>query len=244
MPDENGSAPWESDVDNILNSDDPREALNDYLRSQQGRMTQLEQQAATSDDAQALWDSLSEHPQETFLSIAEQMFDPSVHEALNSALSGEQGEAAQQAAEQAVAEAVTEVPESQYAQLDPETQAILDNVKMQQWQAQYEAELEQHIDQNHDLDAELLRNNIHPFVAAAEGNIAEGVARYRAFLNEFGVPATSAEIESNAPNVMTDEGTANVGGEAPQAKKTLSQALDDWGAERLAANNPPPVGAA
>ena len=239
-----GSAPWASDLENLIADPESRAAVDEYLRTNwQPRMTQLEQQAAQSTDAQNLWDNLSENPGDTVVAIIDQMFDPESAARVYSALSGEQGQEAQQAAQEAVTEAVEQ--SSSQASLDPHTQELLQAFEAKQHEEAYWSELDQHIDANHDLDATLLRKHVHSFVAAADGDIAEGVARYRAFLNEFGTPATDAEIENNAPEVLTAEGSATNG--APvTTKQGWDEAFQDFESEVKASNQrpAPPVGVA
>lgn len=243
---EPGAAPWASDLERLSEDPETRAAFDQYLREQwQPRMTQLEQQARVSQDAQNLWTQLGENPGETVVSIIDQMFDSESAEKVYAALNGDQGPEAQQQAQQVVQQAAAETTAQEYAKLDPQTQALIDSLAAKEQEQQYFSELEQAIDANHDLNADLLRKHVHSFVVAANGDIPEGIARYRAFVNEFGAPATDAEVESNAPNVMGNEGAASNG--APvEVRKSWDEAFKDFETALHDSNArpAPPVGTA
>lgn len=251
-----GSAPWSADLEQRFEDPETRAKVDEYLRStMQPRMTQLEQKAAAAQDAQDLWNGFASQPYETLVGVIDQLFDESTAQNVYAALSGEQGPEAQQAAQEVVKEAAQqegiappptpaqERPQED-ARLTPERLALLDEIAGDRNQQLYMQAVDDRIAVvGSDLDPNLVRKHVHSFVVGAGGNIDEGIARLRTFVQEFGVPATPGQISENAPQVLTDAGAAPQG-EPIHTKVGWDDAFKDFEAEVAASNRPsaPPVG--
>lgn len=248
-----GTAPWSADLAQRFEDPAVRAQVDEYLRStMQPRMTQLEQKAAAAKDAQDLWDGFANQPYETLVGVIDQLFDPGTAQNVYAALSGEQGPEAQQAAQEVVKEAAQQegiAPPQPAAPLEdprltPERLAMLEEIEGDRNQKLYLQAVDDRIAVvGTDLPPELVKKHVHSFVVGAGGNIDEGIARLRSFVHEFGVPASTEQIEGNAPQVLTDAGAAP-NGEPIHTKVGWDDAFKDFEAEVAASNRPvaPPVG--
>jgi hypothetical protein len=254
------SAPWSADLAQRFPDEATRQQVDAYLREvQQPRMTQLEQQASQyktelvdAEQALGLWKGFEENPGETFFSVTSQLFDEETANKILSMISDDSNPQGQQQAAQVVADASQQAAQqAQMAQppaLAPEYKELLDRLKQQDAETQYYKAIDDVLANpaNKDLDGDLLRENIHPFVAATEGDFDAAVVRYRAMVSRFGPPATDTDIAAhNAPPVLDGQGAATNG--APVTRKyTLDEAIKETFDELKAnAQRPaPPVGVA
>lgn len=249
-PAQAGTAPWTADLESRFPDPDQRAAVDAYLReTQQPRMTQLEQQVAEARDAQNLFDQFREDPNGTFIAVTEQLYGEDARDRLISALNGEQGAPAQQAAQEQVAAASQQVAEQAPSALSDEHRKLLDefandrNLKMYA-EAIGKAIDESGMDQVHAAHA---NQHVHDYVAAAEGDIAEGIRRYQAAFSGLQLPtvADPDPVTGAAPPVL--DGTAGSSVAPPtQRKISFKDAFAEFQTELEHSNRPvaPPVGVA
>lgn len=216
------SGPWEADIRAAFTDPTVQATVDAFLRSKvQPRMTQLEQSVAAADNAKQLWDAFQADPATTYAEITRELYGP------------EHGQAALEYLEQRLTAtpAPAETPpvaEPARQQFDPETQLSPDEVqawRQEQELKQYDRALDEVLSDpaNKDIDRDLF----HTYVAAAEGDFENAVARYRAHVAEvltrYGIDPASAtpaqqgaaaevaegEASTSAPPVMGSEVAGN-----------------------------------
>lgn len=240
-----GQGPWARDLEAVFSDPATRGQVDQFLREKvQPHTTQLEQRVAQSDDAMNLWTNLQENPYDTYVAMTSQMFGEEAADQVLQALTGALGPEAQQAAESAVVEAAPPSPPPQVPPHDARMQNMLDAFERQEAEKVYETDLEATVLSNPDLDPELLRENIHAFVAAADGDFVQAAGMYRAFTQRFGAPTTAQEVAEAAPPTVGGEGSASGGTPTIPAKQSWDDAFSEFGQEIRASNAPPPVGPA
>lgn len=249
---QSGTAPWSSDLESRFSDPETRQAVDSYLRERwQPRMTQLEQTVAQSSDAQALYDAFREDPNGTFLSVTEQLYGAEEAERVVKALSGELGPAAQQQAEQAVENAVDQVSEVQPAGLPEEDRKILDEIKNDRMAQQYRQAVGELIDNagfDQAMSAHALQN-IHSFIAAADGDLDEGLKRYKIAMTGVTLAPAEAPVDpvTGQPAPPVIDGQGGPASSPPlQRKMSWDEAFKEFGDEVKQSNGrtPPPVGVA
>lgn len=240
--------PWQADIE--ANFEDPavRATVDAFLRSKiQPRMTQLEQQIASTAQARELWDAFQKDPSATYAGITRELWgDELAEEAFRAMEAKQQAALAPPAepAEPAAPEPAAPAPQP----VDPRYEQMLNEWTQQQELAAYDAQVEAITSDpaNADIDPNLL----HTFVAAAEGDFDEAILRYRDFAAKFLVrygmtPSEAADAQAAAPPVMgADAGGA---GAAPPVQKTyqgqqgLYDAIDEAMNQMRQNKQAPPV---
>lgn len=232
--------PWANDLNAIFTDESTRGQVDQFLREKvQPYTTKLEQQASQSQDASRLWNDLNENPVDTYVAITEEMFGADVAQQLLGQIQQQLTEQQQQA------------PQTQQGNpldslgLDPDQlRAVVDYVQNQQTSDYYEQQIQaiQQDPQYADVDTNLL----HPFVAAADGDFAQGVELYRQSAAQFQskfAPAPPAEEQTPPPNVLgSDTATVGTPPTIPQ-KQSLGEAIEEFARENRS-NPAPPVGTA
>jgi hypothetical protein len=230
------TGPWANDLAKHFEDPAQRAAVDAFLRETvQPYSTKLEQQLAGLKPAQQLYEDFVANPNETFIAIAEELYQEDGAKAIQdqlTALFGEQEDTV-----------VTDTPETPPA-LDPEDKAAVEWAKQQAIQQQYNAEFERvkGLDEYKDIPAEDWEL-FHPFVASAEGDFdaaAAGFNQWRAQVESRYKPADpDPEPDPEAP-VTLDSTTPPA---PPVAKdyKNIDDAIEDWFAEERP-QAPPVVG--
>lgn len=239
-----GDGPWATDLALVFTDPTERARVDNFLRAKvQPYTTQLEQQVAGGRNAQALWNDLNTDVDTTFAALANEIYGDEKGTAIVDAVK------AQLAANEQTGAAVTETDAAAAvvpAALDPRLEKMIQTFEEQQATNQYDTLMGQTVAApgNEDIDPQ----NLHPFVAAAQGNFNTAVTMYRQFEAKFkgvGDGTITAEQlgQRTAPPVM---GTGD-GGAAPSTipavpkKETLDQAINSFMADSRAARQAPPV---
>lgn len=227
-----GDAPWSADLAALGLDDTGRSAVDQYLRtSVQPRVTQLEQEVATSKVARELFTDLQEAPLETFLAVGEQLFEGADPNALRAALG-----LPPEDAPPAVAPAAPE--------LDPRVAKLIADDEAREAQRHWDTSMAP----IKAADATITDAIFSPFVVAAGGDFDQAKALYdqqvaalrtaHGLAPEVVVPAEAVP----APDVI---GTGTGGGTVPPPTETqygsLSDAFDATLAEVRAAREAPSV---
>lgn len=203
-------APWAADIAERFTDETTRTAVDAYLREkQQPYITKLEQDAAALRDKSWVFDGLnSDNPLDTLTDIVSQVYGGEAATRIVELLSA--GETPADAAAIAKAEAEAGEPTLDLAKLPPEVREAVEFAQAAKAQqaadtaAKVEADALAEATTLYDTwrgdllktQPDIKENVLHAFVFAAEGDMEQGLANYRA---EF--PAPAAEKPEAKPTL-------------------------------------------
>lgn len=227
------TGPW---ADKLTRFEDPatRLAVDEFLRSEiQPYVTRLEQRPDLPEGAAQLWNGLTDQEQQlqTYLQVTSELYGPEAAEAALQALQG--------LAEDDPAAPAPDQPPT----LDPRVEALIERQEL----ADYEA----------DRTSQMTSLGVHadwadlvdPLVVAQNGDLAKGIEAAKAKLAAYGIDPSKPPAPTDAPPTVDDVPNAPpVAAATPPAVPTektgqsLDEAMDEWFAERRAAQAPPTIG--
>jgi hypothetical protein len=212
--------PWASDLALLGLDAESLTKVNTFLGAKvQPYATKLEQELAAARPATTLFNDLTnpEKSVEAFVAVTYEMFGQEAGDKVIESLQGQTPE--QQQATVAAAVAPAEGT-AQYAKLDPETQAFLDEQRMESATRSYDKDMAAIIAANPDIP----EAKLHIWVAQADGDFNQAVQLYRAYMADV-IPAPP---DPTAPAVLgsdTGGGAASTTPVEPK-KQTMQQAVD------------------
>lgn len=217
--------PWASDLALLGLDAESLGKVDTFLRAKvQPYTTKLEQDIASSRPASVLYNDLTdpEKAVDAYVSITYEMFGKEAAEQLLATLQGQTPQEQQQTVAE-VASAVEQQQAPQYAQLDPETQAFLQEQRMLSIEAQYDKDMAATIAANPDINPD----HLHIWVAQADGDFNQAVALYRQYVSSF-ITTPPVEGEQAAPVLGSDTGGAAPSNIPVEPKhQTMQQAIDN-----------------
>jgi hypothetical protein len=229
--------PWASDLDLLGLDQDTRGKVDTFLRAKiQPYTTKLEQDVAAARPAAALYGDLTnpEKSVDAYVAITYEMFGQEAGDKVLSTLQGQTPEEQQATVAAAVAPAA-DTP--QFAQLDPETQAFLNEQRQEAAIRQYDKDMAAVIEANPDIRPE----HLHIWVAQADGDFNQAVALYRQYIGDF---ITAPEGGPVAPPVLGSDTGGAAASNMPVAprKQTIEDAVNNTVAMFRKQEAPPVVG--
>lgn len=195
--------PWASDLALLGLDDAALGKVDTFLRAKvQPYTTKLEQDVAAARPAAVLYNDLTDPNKsvDAYVAITYEMFGQEAGDQVLATLQSQTPE--QQQATVAAAIAPDEGT-PQYAQLDPETQAFLNEQRQAAAEAQYERDMAATVAANPDINP----NHLHIWVAQADGDWNQAVELYRQYVADF----ITVPEGTPAPNVLGSD----TGGAAP-----------------------------
>jgi hypothetical protein len=230
------TGPWAKDLETAFTDPEMQRTVDAFLREKvQPHVTRMEQTAAELADAKVLMDDLINKPGETFLALTEELFGSEQAGAVYKALqSGDVVEVDD-------GEGGVDLEVTKAAALDPETRALLDEIKADKQRVAYNTAVTETVAKYKDtvdIDPDLF----HPFVHTAGGDMDQAAQAYKAYNEKYtakyGAPLVVPEGQAPAPPVI---GGANSAVTVPpvQKKYTMDSAFDEFFAEQKAA--PPTI---
>jgi hypothetical protein len=216
--------PWASDLALLGLDDASLGKVDTFLRAKvQPYTTKLEQDVAATRPAATLYNDLTnpEKSVDAYVAITYEMFGQEAGEKLLATLQGQTAE--QQQATVAAAVAPAEGT-PQYAQLDPETQAFLNEQRQESAERAYEKDLGATIAANPDINPD----HLHIWVAQADGDFNKAVELYRQYVADF-IAAPAGETGATAPPVLGSDTGGAAASNMPVAPKhqTMEQAVEN-----------------
>lgn len=219
------SGPWAKDLETAFTDPEMQRTVDAFLREKvQPHVTRMEQTAAELQDAKVLMDDLINRPGETFLALTEELFGEdkaaTVYKALESG-------------------AVKEVPDGDggtdlvvkdASALDPETRALLDEIKADKDQTAYENAIAATVEKYKD-EVEIAPELFHPFVHTADGDMDRAALAYKEyhaqFTAKYGAPPAEVPPAPGAPPTL---GGVNAAPSVPPIEKkyTMDSAWDEF----------------
>jgi hypothetical protein len=210
-----------------------RQAVDGFLRETvQPHVTRLEQSAAELADAKVLMDDLINRPGETFLALTEELFGQEQAGKVYSALqSGDIVEVPD-------ATGGTELEVKDASSLDPETKALLAELKQDKDRAAYDRAITDTVEKYKE-QVEIEPDLFHPFVHTADGDMDRAALAYKEYVTQFtakyGAPPAADPPAPGAPPTIGGE---NAGPTVPPTVKNygtdINAAIDDWFTEQKA----------
>lgn len=224
-----GSGPWAQDLASIFEDEAVRGQVDGFLREKvQPYTTKLEQERAGLADAERLWTDLSTNPLDAYLQLTQELFDPEAAQVVIDALNPGDFDGFE------------ELPqEGEQPQRDPEVEAMLEEHRNSKIEAVYNSELQRVVAANPGVPG--LQDNLHPFIAAHEGDFDTALEHYKQIVS--GIAPAQTTGTPTAPPVIGSTEAAPAG--TPPIQKhysSISDAVDDFTAELAAANAPATVG--
>lgn len=220
-----GDGPWSKDLAELFQDEAVRGQVDQFLRTKiQPHTTQLEQQLAQSQDAQRVYNDLTENPVETTFALINEVYGQEAAQAFAAQLQG--GEQPQ-----------VEEPQGygyETQQLDPRVEQAVSFIEQQQAEQAYEEEMARIVAEHPGLDPE----DLHAYVAAADGDFDSAYLMYEDQLNRWNSRNATPEEQQTAPPVMGDGQTTPP---TTQEHKTLGDAIDSFLAANRPTQDPPPV---
>jgi hypothetical protein len=226
--------PWSKDLETAFADPAQRAAVDEFLRQTvQPHVTRLEQDSAANRNANRLWNDFTESPNETFLSVATELYGADQARQLQDIIAGsppdEPGDPAGDEYDIKLDELPPQVREAvEFAQSERRTRA---------WNDVIEKVKSDNPDLN--LDPELFA----PFVNATDGDIDRAVEGYKAHLEkirtQFNVqPETTADPAEAAPNTIGRESASPTTPPVEEKFETVDDAIDSLFKDMQAAKAP------
>lgn len=230
-----GAGPWATDLAQRFQDEGTRSQVDQFIREKvQPYTTQLEQKAAASENALALWSAFEANPLDAYVSVTTDMFGEEVGQSMLTYLQTEVDKQTASGTPQAEAE--------QNVAQDPRVAAAIEWAEQQQAERAYDAELTRITASHPEVDAD----SFHTFVAGADGNFDMAYQLYSQFVAKYGPPQQAVEPEPTpeaAPVLGSDTATTQPSTTQTQPRaQTISGAVDDMMNDIRAANQAPPVG--
>lgn len=232
------SGPWAKDLEAAFTDPEMQRTVDAFLREKvQPHVTRMEQNVAELADAKVLMDDLINRPGETFLALTEELFGQdkaaSVYDALQTGAVVEKPDG----------EGGTDLVVTDASALDPETKALLAELKADKDRAVYDNAIADTVTKYADT-VKIVPDLFHPFVHTADGDLDKAAGAYKAFYDrfatEFGVVTPPPAALPGAPPTLGGESAS--GGTTPPVEKhydSIGDALDDWFNEQRSA--PPTI---
>lgn len=230
-----GRTPWQDQLESTFEDEETRQQVDDFLRgSVQPYVTQLEQRTQVPDEAQRLYNDLSENPGETYVSLTAEMFGDDVAERIVELINA--GESPAEATAQATEEAATTAPTGG---LTPEQEQVIEWAQ-QKAQAEAYDEMLANVKEAH---PDVVEELFHPFVAMADGDpelAYQGYQRYMAAFREANGLSNDEEalevldadgnvVTTTTPPPAMNSSTPGGSGDTPvQRKQTMDEAMFDF----------------
>jgi hypothetical protein len=183
-------SPWQQDIESTFTDPEVQEAVDEFMRTRyQPRVTQLEQQLASTRDAQGLWERIHSDPLGTFNQLRDELVGLGYPVAEATAVA------------QATVEENTAAPAPESvaaaAQEDPRVAEMYADWQRQRELAAYDATIEDIV--NRPENADINPNRLHTFVAAADGDFNRALEMYRAdvatVLQTYGIDPETATAQ-------------------------------------------------
>lgn len=259
--------PWQADIEQAFTDPATAEAVDGFLRSRvQPRVTQLEQQLASTRDAQNLWDAIHNDPVGTFEAIRNDLVSAGYPVAEAAAVAQQTVQEGQQAPPPAAAQTASA------AQEDPRIAEMYASYQQERELAAYDATIAEIVADP--ANADINPNRLHTFVAAADGDFQRALDMYRAdvatVLQTYGIDPTTAtplqqeqaaeiagraqapgQIAPVAPPVV-GAGAGGAGAPVPTQRdyaaegmspqEALHRAIEDAAKGALGSGEAPPIG--
>lgn len=233
------SSPWADDLRKTFDDPAVQAQVDGFLRETvQPHVTKLEQATVTNRRAEALWNDFMENPQETLLSVTEEIVDDPDRVAKVKEILAATGNAP------------TETPSTdsdfELNELPPEVREAVEFYQSSKSQSNWDKLLTQLKQDNPDVDID--EGLFAPFVNAADGDVELALNGYKQFISDaktrFGGEAQVPEGEQTdtPPAVIGSENISPTGTPEVAKPATVGEAIDELWDDMQRAKAPTTVG--
>lgn len=232
------SGPWADALNEKFPDPAQRAAVDEFLRGDiQPYITKLEQATATDRNAQRLWDDFTQNPNETFFSVAEELYGEDVAAKFKDAMTAVDN-----------VESGTDPSDPYSADLDitmdelpPAVRQVVEEYQEAKQQENWNKLVEQVQSDNQDI--KIKSELFAPFVNATDGDVDAAVGAYREYIanlkSEYGIddPAPADPADAAPPTIGRESGSQTTP-PVDTTPETIDQAIDEMWADMQAAKAP------